>query len=124
MNLWEYLATRQASRDARRRERFERMSTRERRREFTVLTIIVGGLIGILLAIIVGLFLTSRPGFTLPNWAENVLVSIATAAALKLGDCIAALVQLATGRQLENFGNSLANAPPATPPAPAPDPNP
>lgn len=90
-----------------------------RRDELIVLTVIAGGLITITSAIVIGLFVTSRPGFSLPNWAENVLVTIATASALKLGDCIAALIALATGRQIENFGNSLANAPPATPPAPA-----
>lgn len=89
------------------------------RQELRVLTIIAGGLITIVLAIVIGLFVTSRPGFSLPNWAENVLVAIATASALKLGDCIAALIALATGRQIENFGNSLANSPPAVPPAPS-----
>lgn len=92
-----------------------------RRHELHVLTVIAAGLILISLAIVIGLFLTSRPGFVLPNWAENVLVGISTAAALKLGDCISALTALATGRQIENFGNSLANAPPASPPAPAGD---
>lgn len=86
-----------------------------RKQELAVLTVISGGLILILLGILLGLFTTPR---ALPNWAENVLISIATAAALKLGDCIAALVALSTGRQIEAFGNNLANAPPATPPAP------
>jgi hypothetical protein len=44
-----------------------------------VLLIISAGLIVILLTIIIGLFVTPR---ALPNWAENVLVSVATASAL------------------------------------------
>lgn len=70
------------------------------------------GLIAILLAIIVGLLLTPR---ALPNWAENVFVSIATAAALKLGDVLSALVAIANGRSVEQLGNHLANAPPPGP---------
>lgn len=93
-----------------------------RKHELLVLSLIAGGLIAIILAIVIGLFLTSRPGFALPNWAENVLVAIATASALKLGDCIAALIALATGRQMEQLGNNLANAPPAEPPAPSASP--
>jgi hypothetical protein len=87
-----------------------------RRDELIVLGVIAFGLIVICLAIVLGLFFDNNG---LPNWAENVLVSIATAAALKLGDCISALVALSTGRQIENFGNSLANSPPAEPPAPS-----
>lgn len=70
------------------------------------------GLIAILLAIIVGLLLTPR---ALPNWAENVFVSIATAAALKLGDALSALVNIASGKSVERLGNHLANAPPPGP---------
>jgi hypothetical protein len=81
-----------------------------------VLLIIAGGLIAILLSIVWGLFLNTR---SLPNWAENVLVSIATATALKLGDSLSTLVALASGKQL------AASRPLATPPAdalaPAPD---
>ena len=77
-----------------------------------VLLVISGGLIFILLAIIVGLFLTPR---ALPNWAENVFVSIATACALKLGDCLSTLVALATGRQVGELGTKLAEAGPAPP---------
>ncbi len=62
-----------------------------------VLLLISGGLVGILLSIVWGLFLNSR---TLPNWAENVLVGVATATALKLGDCLSTLVALASGKQL------------------------
>ncbi len=62
-----------------------------------VLLVIAGGLIGIILSIVWGLFLNSK---TLPNWAENVLVAIATASALKLGDCLSTLVALASGKQL------------------------
>lgn len=76
-----------------------------------VLLIIAGGLIGILLSIVWGLFLNTR---ALPNWAENVLVSIATATALKLGDSLSTLVALASGKQ-------LAASRPLAPPAPVDD---
>jgi hypothetical protein len=75
-----------------------------------VLLVISGGLIIILLTIIVGLFITPR---ALPNWAENVLVSVATASALKLGDCLATLVALAGGRQVERLGTQLAGSTPS-----------
>jgi len=74
--------------------------------------LIAGGLIIILLAIILGLFLTPRE---LPNWGENVLVSIGTAAALKLGDCISALVALSSSKSVERLGTQLGNSnPPGT----------
>lgn len=82
----------------------------ERNADRWVLALISGGLISILLGILLGLFLTPR---ALPNWAENVLVSIATAAVLKLGDCLATLVQLASGRQVERLGNQLAGSSPS-----------
>lgn len=91
-------------------------TTVDRRQEFIVLLVIAGGLITILIAIIAGLFLTPR---ALPNWAENVLVGIASVTGLRLGDCLSSLVQLATGRQVERLGNQLANSPPAEPPAPS-----
>lgn len=93
-----------------------------RRREFVVLLVISGGLIAILLAIIVGIFgwLPARANQALPNWAENVLVSIGTAAILKLGDCLNALVQLASGRQVMQLGEKLAASAPADPGAPPP----
>lgn len=74
-----------------------------------VLLVISGGLIAILLSIIVGLFLTPR---ALPNWAENVFVSIATASALKLGDALSTLVALSSGRQVERLGTKLAESSP------------
>jgi len=84
----------------------------ERNADRWVLASISVGLIVILLSIVWGLFLNPR---TLPNWAENVLVSIATACALKLGDCLATLVALASGRQVERLGNQLAGSTPAGP---------
>jgi len=84
------------------------------RDELVVLSMIGGGLIVILLSIIGGLFLT-KGSTALPNWAENVLVSIATASALKLGDVLAALVTLATGRQVEKLGQQLATSTPGKP---------
>lgn len=86
--------------------------TRSRSRdELIVLSLISGGLIVILLAIVAGLFMAKNT--ELPNWAENVLVSIATASALKLGDALAALVTLASGRQVEKLGDKLALSTPA-----------
>ena len=59
------------------------MSATERISDRHVLLAISAGLITILLVIVIGIYLTPR---ALPNWAENVLVSIGTAGALKLGD--------------------------------------
>ena len=87
-----------------------------RAREFRVLFLIAGGLIVILLAIILGLFLTPR---AMPNWAENVLVSIASISGLKLGDCLSTLAQLASGRQVAQLGEKLAASAPAEIAAPA-----
>lgn len=75
-----------------------------------VLLVISGGLIAILLSIVIGLL---RAKVELPNWAENVFVSIATAAALKLGDCLSTLVALSSGRQVERLGTQLAGTVPA-----------
>jgi hypothetical protein len=82
-----------------------------------VLLGISSGLILIIGGIIVGIFTTPR---SLPNWAENVLVSIGTAGILKLGDCLNALVQLSTGRSVERLGNQLAAAAPVAGDAPQP----
>lgn len=84
----------------------------ERPSDKAVLMFISGGLIAVLLAIIAGLFLSHR---VLPNWAENVLVSMGTAGALKLGDCIAALVQLASGKSVDRLSTKLADSTPASP---------
>jgi hypothetical protein len=93
--------------------------TTERNADRWVLASISIGLLSILLSIVWGLFLNPR---TLPNWAENVLVSIATACALKLGDCLATLVALAAGRQVERLGNQLGQSQPATPSSDDPQP--
>lgn len=79
----------------------------ERITDRAVLLMISSGLIVIILAIIIGIFITPR---ALPNWAENVLVSIGTAAALKLGDCLATLVALSSGKSVERLGTQLGNA--------------
>jgi len=82
-----------------------------------VLLGISGGLIVIIGGIILGIFTTPR---SLPNWAENVLVSIGTAGILKLGDCLNALVQLSTGKSVERLGNQLAAAAPTPTDTPQP----
>lgn len=90
------------------------------RADLIVLGLISAGLIVILLAILAGLFL-AKSSTSLPNWAENVLVAIATTAGLKLGDCLAALISLATGRQVEGMSQQLASSAPIKPrPAPPP----
>jgi hypothetical protein len=78
--------------------------------ELGVLALIACGLILIILSVVWGLFLNKAA--ILPNWAENVLVAISTACALKLGDTLSALVALANGRSVENFGNKLAESQP------------
>jgi hypothetical protein len=88
----------------------------DRRNEFIVLLVISLGLIVIILAIVGGLFLTPR---ALPNWAENVLVGIASVCGLRLGDCLNALIQLASGRQVARLGEHLASVAPAAEPAKA-----
>lgn len=93
---------------------------RERVSYQIVLLIISIGLIAILLAIVAGLFgwFKSKSEVPLPNWAENVLVSIATASALKLGDCLSTLVALASGKSVERLSTQLGNSAPATDPPP------
>lgn len=86
------------------------MQPNERLSDRIVLLIISAGLISILMSIVWGLFLNPR---AMPNWAENVLVSVATASALKLGDCLSTLVALAGGRQVERLGTQLATSAPA-----------
>lgn len=90
------------------------MTRPSHRDELIVLSMIGGGLIVIVILIIVGLFgwFETKANVPLPNWAENVLVAIATAATLKLGDVLAALVTLATGRQVEKMGERLAASSP------------
>lgn len=88
------------------------MSAAERISDRHVLLAISAGLIVILLVIVVGIYLTPR---ALPNWAENVLVSIGTAGALKLGDCLSTLVALSSGRSVEKLGTQLASSGPPGP---------
>ncbi len=86
----------------------------ERLTDRLVLLVIAAGLIAILLSIVWGLFISAHsPGTKdIPNWAENVLVAISTASALKLGDCLAALVALAGGRQVQRLGEKLGDSQP------------
>ena len=91
-------------------------AVRERITDRIVLLAISSGLIWIIMGILAGIFLSPRP---LPNWAENVLVSIGTAAILKLGDCLSVLVSLSTGKTNERLSTQLAQTAPLAP-APAP----
>jgi len=79
-----------------------------------VLTVIAVGLIVIIAGIVAVIYGATRPGAaSLPNWAENVLVSIATAALLTLKECLSTLVALSAGKQLTSLGTQLgATAPP------------
>lgn len=81
-----------------------------------VLLVIVLGLVGIMMAIVIGIFNApvGKEGQSLvPNWAENVLVALATGSLLKLGDAIGALVTLAGGKTTERLGQQLAGSTPA-----------
>lgn len=91
------------------------------RDELFVLSLIGAGLIVIIVLIICGIFgwFQSKTQQPLPSWAENVLVALGTASILKLGDVLAALVTLATGRQVEAMGARLADSAPAKKPVPA-----
>lgn len=95
------------------------------RDELIVLMMIGGGMILTVILVIVGIFgwLDTRVRAPLPNWAENVLISIISIFAVKIGDVLAALVTLATGRQTEKFtekfADKLADSQPVPAPAPA-----
>lgn len=93
--------------------------SRERVSDKAVLLVIATGLIAILILIVSGLFWASGAK-DLPNWAENVLVAISTAVALKLGDALSTLVALSTGRHVERLGTQLAATMPAEIAAPPP----
>src|SRR5690349_6937647 len=95
-----------------------RTSPVSHRDELVVLSLIGLGLIVICVLIIVGIFgwFESKATAPLPNWAENVLVALGTTDGLKLGDVLAALVTLATGRQVETMGARLAESTPAKKP--------
>ena len=90
------------------------------RDELVVLTMIGGGMILTVILVIIGIFgwLDTKASAPLPNWAENVLVSIISIFAVKIGDVLAALVTLATGRQTEKMTDQLANAGPPIAPLP------
>lgn len=60
-----------------------------------ILLAISVGLLAVILTILIGIFTAPR---ALPNWAENVLVSIGTAAGMKLGDCLTTLMTLSAGK--------------------------
>ena len=92
-------------------------AVRERITDRIVLLAISSGLIWIIMGILIGIFTSPR---ALPNWAENVLVSIGTAAILKLGDCLSVLVSLSTGKTTERLSTQLAQTAPVEAPTPTP----
>lgn len=80
-----------------------------------ILFTVGAGLIAVLLALVIGIFnvdpvADGQQG--IPNWAENVLVAVATGALLKIGDVISAVVALASNRQVERLGVQLASSTP------------
>ncbi len=92
------------------------------RDELVVLSMIGAGMILTVILVIIGIFgwFQTKATAPLPNWAENVLVSIISIFAVKIGDVLAALVTLATGRQTEKIADKLGDSQPAPyKPAPA-----
>jgi len=82
-----------------------------------VLLSIAIGLVAVIFAIVAVIYNATTPhAGLLPNWAENVLVSIATAALLTLKECLSTLIALSSGKQLTTLGTQLGNA--APPPVP------
>ena len=80
-----------------------------------VLFTVAFGLIAVLLALVIGIFNVEPVGAGqegIPNWAENVLVAVATGALLKIGDVISAVVTLSSNRQVERLGNQLGQSTP------------
>lgn len=82
--------------------------------DLIVLSLIGGGMILVIILIVVGLFgwFESKTTAPLPNWAENVLVSLVSVLGLKLGDVLNALITLATGRQVETMSRQLGESAP------------
>lgn len=91
------------------------------RDELIVLSLIGAGMIITVILVVCGIFgwFTTKTTQPLPNWAENVLVSVISIFAVKIGDVLAALVTLATGRQVETMGERLANSMPTKKPPPS-----
>jgi hypothetical protein len=85
------------------------------RDELVVLSLIGAGMILTVILVVCGIFgwFQTKSNGPLPNWAENVLVSVISIFAVKIGDVLAALVTLATGRQVESLGEKLSNSAPA-----------
>ena len=86
------------------------------RDELVVLSMIGAGMIVTVILVIIGIFgwFQTKATAPLPNWAENVLVSIISIFAVKIGDVLAALVTLATGRQTEKIADKLGESQPVT----------
>lgn len=91
------------------------------RDELVVLSLIGAGMILTVILVVCGIFgwFQTKTNAPLPNWAENVLVSVISIFAVKIGDVLAALVTLATGRQVESMGARLADSTPQKKPVPA-----
>ncbi|WCP14476.1 hypothetical protein sphantq_02922 [Sphingobium sp. AntQ-1] len=80
-----------------------------------VLFTVGAGLVAVLFAIVIGIFnVDPVPAGAegIPNWAENVLVAMATGALLKIGDVISAVVALSSNRQVERLGTQLGQSSP------------
>lgn len=96
------------------------MTKPSHRDELVVLSLIGAGMIITVILVVCGIFgwFQTKASGPLPNWAENVLVSVISIFAVKIGDVLAALVTLATGRQVETMGERLANSSPGQKPVP------
>lgn len=91
-----------------------------------VLFLVGFGLLAVLLAIVIGIFnvdAVPEGQVGIPNWAENVLVAVATGALLKVGDVISAVVALSSNKQVERLGTQLSNSAPVVPAEPGPSGN-
>ncbi|WP_278983286.1 hypothetical protein [Sphingobium yanoikuyae] len=84
---------------------------RDREGDRRVLTLIGGGIIIVVLAIIAAIAF----GRGMPDWAESVFAAIVGGMIVKLADVLSALVSLSSNRQIERVTDQLAVA---TPPGP------
>lgn len=85
-------------------------SFNDREGDRRVLTLIGGGIVLIILAVIAAMSLAK-----LPDWAESVFSAIVGGAIVKLADVLSALIALAGSRQTERVTDQLAVAtPPGT----------
>ncbi|MEA3390010.1 MAG: hypothetical protein U9R64_12170 [Pseudomonadota bacterium] len=86
-------------------------SLRDRDGDRRVLTLIGGGIIAVVLAIITAIAFAK----SMPEWAESVFSAIVGGMIVKLADVLSALVALSSNRQIERVTDQLAIASPPGP---------